>query len=267
MDSNALERERGITILAKNTAIRWKDYRINIVDTPGPRRLRRRGRARAVDGGLGAAARGRGGRPHAADPLRHAEGVRARPAPDRRDQQDRPPRGAPELGARPDVRPVRPARRHRGAARFPGDLHLGDPGLLVARPGPSRRRHDVAVRDHRPALPAARRRSRRPAAAAGLAARLLELRRRDRHRPHQARHAAARHERHRGRPPGSRAQRARDAGARLPRPRPHRGGGGQRGRHRRLRGHRDAGDFRHALRPGASPRRCRRSSWTSPRSA
>jgi GTP-binding protein len=35
MDSNALERERGITILAKNTAIRWRDYRINIVDTPG----------------------------------------------------------------------------------------------------------------------------------------------------------------------------------------------------------------------------------------
>ncbi|WP_267256660.1 translational GTPase TypA [Coxiella endosymbiont of Ornithodoros maritimus] len=35
MDSNILERERGITILAKNTAIRWRDYRINIVDTPG----------------------------------------------------------------------------------------------------------------------------------------------------------------------------------------------------------------------------------------
>lgn len=35
MDSNALERERGITILSKNTAIRWGDYRINIVDTPG----------------------------------------------------------------------------------------------------------------------------------------------------------------------------------------------------------------------------------------
>ncbi len=35
MDSNELERERGITILAKNTAIRWRDYRINIVDTPG----------------------------------------------------------------------------------------------------------------------------------------------------------------------------------------------------------------------------------------
>jgi GTP-binding protein len=35
MDSNDQERERGITILAKNTAIKWRDYRINIVDTPG----------------------------------------------------------------------------------------------------------------------------------------------------------------------------------------------------------------------------------------
>src|SRR5713226_6660670 len=35
MDSNDLERERGITILAKATSIVWKDARINIVDTPG----------------------------------------------------------------------------------------------------------------------------------------------------------------------------------------------------------------------------------------
>jgi len=35
MDSNDLERERGITILSKNTAIKWNDWRINIVDTPG----------------------------------------------------------------------------------------------------------------------------------------------------------------------------------------------------------------------------------------
>ncbi|MBC8123001.1 MAG: translational GTPase TypA [Gemmatimonadaceae bacterium] len=35
MDSNALERERGITILAKNTAVHYRDYLINIVDTPG----------------------------------------------------------------------------------------------------------------------------------------------------------------------------------------------------------------------------------------
>jgi len=35
MDSTALEKERGITILAKNTAVNWGDYHINIVDTPG----------------------------------------------------------------------------------------------------------------------------------------------------------------------------------------------------------------------------------------
>ncbi|MFP3029131.1 MAG: translational GTPase TypA [Arsenophonus sp.] len=35
MDSNDLEKERGITIFAKNTAIKWNGYRINIVDTPG----------------------------------------------------------------------------------------------------------------------------------------------------------------------------------------------------------------------------------------
>ena len=35
MDSNDIERERGITILSKNTAIRYKDYKINIIDTPG----------------------------------------------------------------------------------------------------------------------------------------------------------------------------------------------------------------------------------------
>ena len=35
MDSNAIERERGITILSKTTAIDYKGYRINILDTPG----------------------------------------------------------------------------------------------------------------------------------------------------------------------------------------------------------------------------------------
>ncbi|MCB0695502.1 MAG: GTP-binding protein, partial [Saprospiraceae bacterium] len=35
MDNNDLERERGITILAKNVAMMWKDTKINIIDTPG----------------------------------------------------------------------------------------------------------------------------------------------------------------------------------------------------------------------------------------
>ena len=35
MDSNDIERERGITILAKNTAINWNEHRLNIIDTPG----------------------------------------------------------------------------------------------------------------------------------------------------------------------------------------------------------------------------------------
>ena len=77
MDSDALERERGITILAKNTALRWNGFRINIVDTPGHADFRWGGRACAVHGGLGVAAGRCSGRADAADPIRHAEGVRA----------------------------------------------------------------------------------------------------------------------------------------------------------------------------------------------
>ena len=40
MDSNALERERGITILAKNTAIHYNGVKINIIDTPGTSAVR-----------------------------------------------------------------------------------------------------------------------------------------------------------------------------------------------------------------------------------
>ncbi len=67
MDSNDMERERGITILSKNTAIKWRDWHINIVDTPGHADF-----GGEVERGLsmvdfGAAAGGRGGRSHAAD--------------------------------------------------------------------------------------------------------------------------------------------------------------------------------------------------------
>ena len=59
MDSNDLERERGITILSKNTAVVYGGTRINIVDTTGPRGLWRRGGAHPPDGGRRASARGR----------------------------------------------------------------------------------------------------------------------------------------------------------------------------------------------------------------
>ncbi len=48
MDSMDLERERGITIQSAATHCTWKDYHINIIDTPRPRRLHHRGRARAA---------------------------------------------------------------------------------------------------------------------------------------------------------------------------------------------------------------------------
>ena len=89
MDNNDLERERGITILAKNTAVHYKDLLINIVDTPGPRRFRRRGRADAVDGRRRDAAGRCLRRTAAADPVRAAQGARAAADPDCRDQQDR----------------------------------------------------------------------------------------------------------------------------------------------------------------------------------
>ena len=57
MDSNDQEKERGITILAKNTALKWNDYDINIVDTPGHAdfggEVERVGGAQVVRVGLG----------------------------------------------------------------------------------------------------------------------------------------------------------------------------------------------------------------------
>ena len=90
MDSNDLERERGITILAKNTAIHYHDVKINIVDTPGhsdfggevERALK------MVDGVMLLVDASRG--PAAADPLRAAQGARGAAARGGGDQQDRP---------------------------------------------------------------------------------------------------------------------------------------------------------------------------------
>ena len=89
MDSNELERERGITILAKNTAVHYHDLLINIVDTPGHADFGGEVERTLVDGRRGRPPGRRVGRPAAADALRARQGVRARPSADRRHQQDR----------------------------------------------------------------------------------------------------------------------------------------------------------------------------------
>ena len=70
MDSGDLERERGITILAKNTAIQYKRCEDQYCRHPGPRRLRRRGGADSENGQRRHPAGGRRRGPHAPDPLR-----------------------------------------------------------------------------------------------------------------------------------------------------------------------------------------------------
>ena len=216
---------------------------------PRPRRLRRRGRARAVDGRRRAAAGRRGRGPDAADALRHAQGPGARPEADRGGEQGRPPGRAPGVGGEPDLRPLRQARRDRGPARFPGDLRLGAARLREEGARPREHRHGAAVRGDPRVRAGARRRSRRAAAAADLLARLLELRRQDRHRPHPPRPAqgragsAAAAGQHQGQ--GQSGPDVRGPGAQA----------GRRGRGRRHRAdqrHRRGRHRRHAVRPRAS---------------
>ena len=123
MDSNELERERGITILAKNTAVHYDGHLINIVDTPGhadfggevERTLS------MVDGVMLLVDASEGPLPQTRFVLRKA--LERRPAADCRHQQDRPRRRAIAGRARRGLRPVHRSRRHRRPARLPRALH------------------------------------------------------------------------------------------------------------------------------------------------
>ena len=156
MDRNDLERERGITILAKCTAVDWQGDQDQHRGHPRPRRFRRRGRAHPVHGGRRHRAGGRRRRPAAADQIRGRQGAGPRPAPDRRHQQGGPRGRAAGRGAERGVRPLRRARRRRRAARLPDPLRLRPPGLGGREHGRPEAGPLGAVRPGAPPRPRAR---------------------------------------------------------------------------------------------------------------
>ena len=127
MDSNELERERGITILAKNTAVQYDGHTINIVDTPGhadfggevERTLS------MVDGVMLLVDASEGPLPQTRFVLRKALERRLPPIVviNKIDRADARAAGGPERG----LRPVHRSRCHRRPARLSGDLHRRAP--------------------------------------------------------------------------------------------------------------------------------------------
>ena len=190
---NDLERERGITILAKNIALPYKGVKINIIDTPGhadfggevERVLR------MADGALVLVDAAEGPMPQTRFVLSKA--LEVRPAADRGHQQDRPARRPAARSARRSVRPVRRAGRRRAPGRFPVHLRQRPRGLRHA-PIPRSRTDsmqplfDMVLEQ----IPGPGGRRRRAAADAGDDARLVGLRRPHRHRPDHSRARSAR---------------------------------------------------------------------------
>ena len=141
LDSNDLERERGITILAKNIAIKYGDTKINLIDTPGhadfggevERTLQ------MADGALVLVDAFEG--PDAADQVRASQGFCPPHPADRGDQQDRPPRRPAGRGLERDLRHVRRAGGQRRSARFSVYLRIRKGRLRVPRSPRDLRRH------------------------------------------------------------------------------------------------------------------------------
>ena len=133
MDSGDLERERGITILAKNTAIQYGDVKINIVDTPGHadfggevERI-----LKMVNGVILLVDAAEGPMPQTRFVLSKCPG--AGPPGHRGRQQDRPPRPAHPRGHGRGAGAAAGPGRHRGAAGLPHALLLRPPGHLPPR--------------------------------------------------------------------------------------------------------------------------------------
>ena len=280
MDSRDLEREKGITILAKQTTVDYADIRLNIVDTPGHADFGGRGRAVPAHGRLGAAARRRGRGAAAADALRPPEGDGAAPA------------GRSSPSTRSTARDARPAEvlddvyelfidlgADERPDRVPGRLHerQGRHGDHVDSASPARTCGRCSTSSSR----SRRRRPTRPDHPLQLLVTNLtrqRLRRADGGRPDLERHDPGRPADHR-RPRGGRRH-GRDRRARpdgdphrhrheppdRPRHRARRHRRGRAGRHRRGRGPARGHDRRHAHRPRRSAAAARASTSTRRRS-
>ena len=147
MDSGDLEREKGITILAKNTAVRWGGVKLNIVDTPGHADFGgevERGLT-MVDGVLLLVDASEGPLPQTA--LRAAQGARGAAAGRPGGEQGRPGRRPHRRGGAPGRGAVLGPRRRRAPDRLPHPLRQRQGGL--GQHGGRRRGHQ-----RRAALPA-----------------------------------------------------------------------------------------------------------------
>ena len=161
MDSNELEKERGITILAKNTAIQFQDTKINIVDTPGhadfggevERALK------MVDGVMLLVDASEGPLPQTRYVLSKALEAKLPPilVINKIDRPDARAQGGPQRG----LRPLHRSRRGRRPAGLPRALHQRQAGHGQHRPRPSPER--TCSRSLKPSLhhPAGQRRPRR----------------------------------------------------------------------------------------------------------
>ena len=191
MDSNDLEKERGITILAKNCAVTWKGTHVNIVDTPGHADFG--GEVERVlsmvDSVLLLVDAVEGPMPQTRFVTKKALALGLKPIVVV-NKVDRP-------GARPDyvINATFDLFDKLGATEaqldFPVIYASGLNGWATLKAGEVGTDLAPAVRRRARARAAARRRRRRAAAAADLLARLFQLRRPHRHRPHQPGHAQA----------------------------------------------------------------------------